>query len=184
MSNFLYHRRHIRTVSKSTRPKIFGISTSSMFSSINRNSHISCTTGTCSLLATFGFLKMLSFSKVRMSFFFPLFLTSFQTSVGGSGERELSAHLSEVHTVESVSGFWCPLFQEFPGIVLDCSQLSQRGVLGRLAVFQFTILLILAFAFALGEWRPIVPYVVMLSHSYFSASANTGIAPSPTAPNI
>ena len=47
---------------------------------------------------------------------------------------------------------------------MGCSQLSQRGVHGRLAVFQYTVLLILAFAFALGERHPIFQYVVLLSH--------------------
>lgn len=63
-------------------------------------------------------------------FFLSLFLTSFQTSVGGSEGRASSTHLSEAHTVESVNGFWYPPFQEFPGIAVDCSQLSQRDVHG------------------------------------------------------
>jgi hypothetical protein len=59
--------------------------------------------------------------------FFPLFLISFQTSVGGSGGKASSKHLSKAHAVGSVSSSGCPPFQELPGIVVYCSRLLQRG---------------------------------------------------------
>ena len=58
--------------------------------------------------------------------FLPLFLTSSQTSVGGSARKPLSRHLSEAHSVGSVTGFWCPPIQELPGIALIWRQLLQR----------------------------------------------------------
>ena len=63
--------------------------------------------------------------------FFPVFLMSFQMSVGGSGGKGSSRHLLEAHTVGSVSSSRCPpfqaRFQELPGIIVDCSRLSQMG---------------------------------------------------------
>jgi hypothetical protein len=101
--------------------------------------------------------------------YFPVFLRVFQTSVGGSGGKPSSRHRSQAHTVGSVSRSRFPPFQELPGIVVDYSQLSQRGVQGlagnvRLAIYQCTVQLISAFAFVLGEWHPIIRYVVTLSH--------------------
>ena len=55
--------------------------------------------------------------------FFPLFLTSCQTSVVGSGGQASSRHPSQAHIVASVSDSQCPPFQELPGIV-DCGRLS------------------------------------------------------------
>ena len=62
--------------------------------------------------------------------FFPLFLMSCQTSVGGLWGEESSRNLSQAHPVGSVSDSWCPPFQELPGIVMDCSRLSHRGIHG------------------------------------------------------
>ena len=62
---------------------------------------------------------------------FPVFLISFQISMGGSGGKGSSRHLLEEHTVGSVSSSQCPpfqaRFQELLGIIVDCSQLLQRG---------------------------------------------------------
>jgi hypothetical protein len=60
--------------------------------------------------------------------FFTLFLMSCQTCVGGSWGKASSRHLLEAHTVGSVSRSWCPPLQELPGIVVDCTRLSQKGV--------------------------------------------------------
>lgn len=57
---------------------------------------------------------------------FPCIRCSCQISVGDSVEKVLSRSRSGAHIVGSVSGSWRPLFQEFPRIVVDCSQLSQR----------------------------------------------------------
>ena len=59
--------------------------------------------------------------------FFSVYLMSFQTSVGGSGEKPSSRILSKAHPVGSVSNSRCPPFQELPGIVMDCNLLLHRG---------------------------------------------------------
>jgi hypothetical protein len=100
--------------------------------------------------------------------FFPWFLMSCQTSVGGSGEKASSRHLSEAYTVGSVSGSRYPPFEALPRIVVDCNRLSQKVAHGwagnpRLAVSQCTVLLISAYASVQGEQPPIVRYVATLS---------------------
>jgi hypothetical protein len=145
--------------SKLTLPRIFGMGTSSVSLLINRNLYILWPARSCRLLATFGAPKILPFSKVgRHVLLFPMFLMSFQTSVGGSEGKASSG----AHTVDSVS---CsrrrPLFQELPRVVVDCSPLSQRDTQGwvgnvRLVVSRYTVLLISAHAFVLGKWHPIV----------------------------
>ena len=100
--------------------------------------------------------------------YFRLFLMSDKTSVGGSGEKALSGHLSEAHTAGSVGCFQCPPFQELPRIVVDCSRLSQRGSVGwagnvRLAFSHCTVLSISALTFVLGSRYLIVWYVATLS---------------------
>ena len=99
MQNSPHRRRHIGIVSKLTRPKIFGIPTSSMFSLIHRNPCISCPTESCFLLATFGFLKMLSFSKVQMSFFFFLPISDAFPDICGRlrGESIINASLRSTY---------------------------------------------------------------------------------------
>ena len=67
----------------------------------------------------FGFLFFIS----------SLFLMSCQTSMGDFGERALSGHPSEAHTMGSVSGSRCRPFQELPGIA-DYSRLSLKDTHG------------------------------------------------------
>ena len=104
---------------------------------------------------------------------FPLlFLITCQTFMGGSGGRASSRHLLRAHPVGSVSDSRCPLSQQLLGIVVNCSQLSQKGAHRRagnvrLAVSQCTVLLLLACAFCAfvpGNWQQIVLYAATLSH--------------------
>ena len=57
---------------------------------------------------------------------------SFQTRVGGLEGKASSRHLSEAHTVGSVGDSPCipTPFPVLPGIIVDCSQLSQMGARG------------------------------------------------------
>ena len=72
------------------------------------------------------------FKGLGIFLFFHLFLMSFQTCVGGLEGKASSRHLSEAHTVGSVGGSPCipTPFPVLPGIIVDCSQLSQMGARG------------------------------------------------------
>ena len=66
--------------------------------------------------------KAIIFKGSGTSFlFFPVYLISCQTSVGGSGGRPSSRSLSRTHPVGSVSDSRHPPFQRLPGIVMDCN---------------------------------------------------------------
>ena len=74
--------------------------------------------------------RAIIFKGLSVLFFIsPLFLMSFQTSVEDYGERVSSGHLSGAHTMGSVSGCRCRLFQELPRIVV-CNRLSLRDTHG------------------------------------------------------
>ena len=115
---------------------------------------------------------------------------SCQTSVGRSGGKPSSGRLSEAHTVASVSSFRCLPSQEIPRIVVDCSRLSQRnahgwaGVRLPVAVSLCIVLLISAYASALGKWHPRVRYVSGGLLFTVTVFVNIDIAPDPLTTNF
>ena len=168
MQNFLYLRKNVGTVSKSTLPRTSSTATSSMFSPINRSLYILRPARSRDRLATFGAQRIQLFLKVRASSFckFPLFLMSFQASMGDSEERASSWNLSQAYTVGSASSSRYPPFHELPRrVVVDCTstRLSQRGARGcaglrlvPVVVLRCIVLLIWAYAFVLVERHPTI----------------------------
>ena len=156
-----------------------------MFSPINRNSYISCPTGCCTLSATFGFLIMLSFSKVWMSYF-SLPVSDVFPDICGRLRGEIIIYASLRST-------YCGICERLLVFAVPRDSGNRSGLqpiitegcpwmIGRLPIHSSVDI---GFCFCTGRAAPDSSVRCdAITYSYFSMFANIGIDSSSPAANI